>query len=263
MDKELPKSKLGNKPPKSYIRVYKSNLPGVKAYTASVLYRPTLDIEAIAQRIAEKRSEFRKETFVTTFNIIKEEIYDAIEDGFNVDFGFGRTEMSVSGAFDYLNQKADRERHKLVPNLRPSPRLRQHAARIPLETEIDGPSTNAPRPSYVSLRMEPRTSESTEPFNSLPAGKHPFLNISRCRRHAAFTRHGRKLLHCTQRLGYQQPHPSGICHRPYRLHTGRVGSRCRQPVHPDLSPLQAGAVRIPLLLGGVTLPLAGDSLPAT
>ena len=177
MDKELPKSKLGNKPPKSYIRVYKSNLPGVKAYTASVLYRPTLDIEAIAQRIAEKRSEFRKETFVTTFNIIKEEIYDAIEDGFNVDFGFGRTEMSVSGAFDYLNQKADRERHKLVPNLRPSPRLRQHAARIPLETEIDGPSTNAPRPSYVSLRMEPRTSESTEPFNSLPAGKHPFLNI--------------------------------------------------------------------------------------
>ena len=131
MDKELPKSKLGNKPPKSYIRVYKSNLPGVKAYTASVLYRPTLDIEAIAQRIAEKRSEFRKETFVTTFNIIKEEIYDAIEDGFNVDFGFGRTEMSVSGAFDYLNQQADRERHKLVPNLRPSPRLRQHAARIP------------------------------------------------------------------------------------------------------------------------------------
>ncbi|MBD9166570.1 MAG: hypothetical protein EGQ00_06055 [Parabacteroides johnsonii] len=115
MDKELPESELGPKPPKSYIRVSKSNLPGIKSYTASVLYRRTIDIETIAQRIVDKRSEFRKETFVTTFNIIKKEIYEAIEDGFNVDFGFGRTEITANGSFEYLGEKFNRKKHTLTP----------------------------------------------------------------------------------------------------------------------------------------------------
>ena len=42
MDKELPESALGIKPPKSYIRVSKSNLPGYKGYKASVIFRSTI-----------------------------------------------------------------------------------------------------------------------------------------------------------------------------------------------------------------------------
>ena len=51
MDKELPESALGIKPPKSYIRVSKSNLPGYKGYKASVIFRSTIGIETIAERI--------------------------------------------------------------------------------------------------------------------------------------------------------------------------------------------------------------------
>lgn len=47
----------------------------------------TLDIRDIAARVVEKRSEFRQETLVTTFNLLKEEIYEALADGYNVDFG--------------------------------------------------------------------------------------------------------------------------------------------------------------------------------
>ena len=34
-----------------------------------------------------------------------------------------------------------------------------------------------PRPTYVSLRIQPRTSDSDEPYNQLPAGEHPFISI--------------------------------------------------------------------------------------
>lgn len=61
MDKELPESALAVKPPKSYIRVSKSNLPGYKGYKASVIFRSTIGIETIAERIVKKRSIYGKE----------------------------------------------------------------------------------------------------------------------------------------------------------------------------------------------------------
>ena len=33
------------------------------------------------------------------------------------------------------------------------------------------------RPVYVSLKIEPRTADSTEPYNQLPARRHPFISI--------------------------------------------------------------------------------------
>ena len=129
MDKELPESALGIKPPKSYIRVSKSNLPGYKGYKASVIFRSTIGIETIAERIVKKRNVYGKETLVTAFNIIKNEIYEAIEEGFNVDFGFGRTEITASGSFESLGEKFNRKKHTLTPCLRPSPQLKRHASR--------------------------------------------------------------------------------------------------------------------------------------
>ena len=40
----------------------------------------TLSIDDIAARVVDKRSEYRKETLITTFNLLKREIYDAIEE---------------------------------------------------------------------------------------------------------------------------------------------------------------------------------------
>lgn len=177
MDKELPESALRLIPRIADIRVSKSYLPGSKSYKANVTFRHTIDIEAIAERIAKRGSEFRKETFITAFNIIKNEIYNAIEDGFNVDFGFGRTEITVNGRFESIGEKFDRKKHTLTPCLRPSPQLKQRTARIPAENISYGIFANAPRPAYVSLRIEPRTSDSTEPYNQLPAGPHHFISI--------------------------------------------------------------------------------------
>lgn len=58
MDKELPESALGIKPPKSYIRVSKSNLPGYKGYKASVIFRSTIGIETNRPNVLS-----RKETY--------------------------------------------------------------------------------------------------------------------------------------------------------------------------------------------------------
>lgn len=178
MDKELPKSDLGLRPSKALIRVSKSNLPGTgNCYKGSLTFRRTIDMEAIAERVVAKRSEYRKETLLNAFHLMKEELYCAIEDGYNVDFDFGRTEITVSGNFDSIGDKFDNKRHTLTPCLRPSPQLKQRTARIPAENSSNSLFANAPHPSYVSLSIYPRTAESSEPFNQLPAGRHSFISI--------------------------------------------------------------------------------------
>ena len=107
MDKEIPKSELPKPFRKQSIRVSKSHLPGNTSYKGSVVWQRTLSIDDIAARVVDKRSEYRKETLITTFNLLKREIYDAIEEGYNVDFGFGRTELTVNGPFESLYEKFD------------------------------------------------------------------------------------------------------------------------------------------------------------
>ncbi len=80
MDKELPKSELPKPFRKLSLRVSKSHLPGNASYKGSVVWQRTLSIDDIAARVVDKRSEYRKETLITTFNLLKREIYDAIEE---------------------------------------------------------------------------------------------------------------------------------------------------------------------------------------
>ena len=178
MDKELPKSELPKPFRKLSLRVSKSHLPGNASYKGSVVWQRTLSIDDIAARVVDKRSEYRKETLITTFNILKREIYDAIEEGFNVDFGFGRTEITLNGSFESLYEKFDPERHTLAPRLRPSPELKQRVANLRAVNETYQLDYNSqPRPAYVSLRIQPRTPDSDEPYNQLPAGEHHFISI--------------------------------------------------------------------------------------
>lgn len=178
MDKELPKSELPKPLGKMHIRVSKSHLPGNESYKGSVVWQRTLDIEDIARRVVEKRSEYRPETLVNTFNLLKREIYDAIEEGFNVDFGFGRTEITLNGSFESLYEKFDPERHTLAPRLRPSPELKQRVANLRAVNETYQLDYNSqPRPAYVSLRIQPRTPDSDEPYNQLPPGEYHNISI--------------------------------------------------------------------------------------
>lgn len=178
MDKELPKSELPKPFRKLSLRVSKSHLPGNASYKGSVVWQRTLSIDDIAARVVDKRSEYRKETLITTFNLLKREIYDAIEEGFNVDFGFGRTEITLNGSFESLYEKFDPERHTLAPRLRPSPELKQRVANLRAVNETYQLDYNSqPRPAYVSLRIQPRTPDSDEPYNQLPAGEHHFISI--------------------------------------------------------------------------------------
>ena len=178
MDKEIPKSELPKPFRKLSLRVSKSHLPGNASYKGSVVWQRTLSIDDIAARVVDKRSEYRKETLITTFNLLKREIYDAIEEGFNVDFGFGRTEITLNGSFESLYEKFDPERHTLAPRLRPSPELKQRVANLRAVNETYQLDYNSqPRPAYVSLRIQPRTPDSDEPYNQLPAGEHHFISI--------------------------------------------------------------------------------------
>ena len=179
MDKEIPKSELPKPFRKLSIRISKSHLPGNASYKGNVVWQRTLSIDDIAARVVDKRSEYRKETLITTFNLLKREIYDAIEEGYNVDFGFGRTELTVNGPFETLYEKFDPDRHTLAPRLRPAPQLKQRVGNLRAVNETYQLAYNSmPRPTYVSLRIQPRTSDSDEPYNQLPAGEHPFISIS-------------------------------------------------------------------------------------
>lgn len=178
MDKELPKSELPKPLRKLSFRVSKSHLPGNASYKGSVVWQRTLDIDNIAARVVDKRSEYRKETLVNTFNLLKEEIYEALEEGYNVDFGFGRTELTMNGPFETPYEKFDPDRHTLAARLRPAPRLKQRVANLKAVNETYQVDYNSmPRPTYVSLRIQPRTPDSDEPYNQLPAGEHPFISI--------------------------------------------------------------------------------------
>ena len=178
MDQEIPQSDLPKPYRKLSVRVNESHLPGQKGYKGSVVMQRTLDIRDIAARVVEKRSEFRQETLVTTFNLLKEEIYEALADGYNVDFGFSRTELTVNGSFESLYEKFDSSHQTLTPRLRPAPLLKQRVGNLKAvnETYLLN-SYSMPRPLYVSLRIQPRTPDSDEPYNQIPPGKYHFISI--------------------------------------------------------------------------------------
>lgn len=175
MDKELPKDKLKLTPRKAYIRVTESHLPGIKACKASVAFRSTIGVDDLAQRIVDSGSFFRKESLITSFSLMMNEVYEAIDDGYNVDFGLGRTDVAVDGPFESVLSPFDKKIHTLIPHLYPSPRLKQCVGRIPCENYH--PTKNGPKPSYVSLSIEPFDRNSGEKYNCIPAGSHPFVSI--------------------------------------------------------------------------------------
>lgn len=173
MDKELPKSDLKLEPSRVIVKLTKSNLPGDENsfYRGTLPFRRTLNIEDIAVQTVENRTSYRRETLIEIYRIMTEEIYNAIEKGWNVDFGLARTDLVVSGRFDSAYDKFDRKRHALQMRFRPSPRLNQLANRIPARVET-GLFGNGPTVSSVGILYDSSTRSKDDPlpYNSWPAG---------------------------------------------------------------------------------------------
>lgn len=172
MDKELHESELGNTPPLAFVRLTKSQLNGSKSFfRGTIPLRRTLSVEDLADRMVEHRSSFSRETLIAVYRGMTDEIYDAIENGHNVDIGLCRTEMTVGGRFDNEFDKFDPARHSLQVRFRPSPRLGQLCRHIPVQVQHNwvgsGPGVNE-----ISIRNTPYRKDDAAglPFNTLPAG---------------------------------------------------------------------------------------------
>lgn len=168
MDKELPESELIVKPGKLFVKLSKCQLPGQEPiYKGTLPYRQTLNIEDIATRAVKARSSYSHGTFVEVFRTMIKEMYNAIEDGFNVDFGLGRTELIVTGRFNSPTDVFDRKRHAIRANFRASPRLNQLTNWIPAEVSNFYP--DAPLPNELSIYNERYNRSFANEFCHIPS----------------------------------------------------------------------------------------------
>ncbi len=132
-------------------RVVQSNLPGQEdTYSATVIRRDTLTIDDLIRRIMGKRSELRPETLRTVFSLIKNELYEALEDGYNVDFEFGRVDVTLGGAFVPPSAHYDANAHLLQPRLNPSPLMKQRVARLKGINDTYNASRNGLQLEYIT-----------------------------------------------------------------------------------------------------------------
>lgn len=154
---------------KLLVRLSKSHLPGqAPFYKGTLPHHTTLSLDDIAERAVEHRCSYSHGTLIASFTAMAEEIYKALEDGFNVDFGFGRTELIVTGRFKTEYEKFDRTRHAIRINLRPSPRLNQLASCFPVEITRFNP--NAPLINEISIHNDPYRRQEGREFCVIPAG---------------------------------------------------------------------------------------------
>lgn len=148
MDKELPELPSSGHP--VHIRLTPSNLPGGEnVLTASVTLRETINIEQLAANLKESGFELRKETLVMAYTAMNNEIYKALNKGYNVDFGIAKVELCANGHFAGIHDEFDKRTHKLTPNLRPSPRLRQLVAELPVRNVSPNFRPNGPHPERL------------------------------------------------------------------------------------------------------------------
>ena len=100
-----------------------------------------------------------------------------------------------------------------------------------------------PRPAYVSLRIQPRTPDSDEPYNQLPAGEHHFISIYGDRLKLMGDDRVGLYLHRPRRLGRTllpalrgayQYRQTTLLHARLRFHRRRVGGGGGDAIHTQL-----------------------------
>ncbi len=159
-------------------RVVQSNLPRQEdTYSATVIRRDTLTIDDLIRRIMGKRSELRPETLRTVFSLIKNELYEALEDGYNVDFEFGRVDVTLGGAFVHPSDRYDADAHLLQPRLNPSPLMKQRVARLKGINDTYNSSRNGLQLEYITDASLPIPSGEAGNRNVIPTNFKGMLSI--------------------------------------------------------------------------------------
>ena len=159
-------------------RVVQSNLPGQEdTYSATVIRRDTLTIDDLIRRIMSKRSELRPETLRTVFSLIKNELYEALEDGYNVDFEFGRVDVTLGGAFVHPSAHYDANAHLLQPRLNHSPLMKQRVARLKGINDTYTASRNGLQLEYITDANLPISSGEAGNRNVIPTDFKGMLSI--------------------------------------------------------------------------------------
>lgn len=147
MDKKIPEKALEGLAPVPLHISLQTTPAGETYYKATVRHRNTIGIDKIINRIVAKRTELRASTLQNAYQMVCDEIYCALEEGFNVDFGLGRTDLSVGGTFVNAGDDFDPDRHAFSFHLRPSPRLMQLAEHLKGDN-FNGPQ-RAPQPATI------------------------------------------------------------------------------------------------------------------
>ena len=173
MDKELYENQLPTSTRKVLIQVNKSNLPGNDAYTGRVRFRQVMDIAKLAKCAASKNRIYSADLMASVFRLMADEIYEAIEEGFNVDIGVGRLELTVRGAFNNPNARPDRNEHVVQPNFVPSPQLKQRVAN--LKCINDSRDIFKPRLMYINGENQYYPEGNPLLVNKLQMGTYPVL----------------------------------------------------------------------------------------
>lgn len=109
-----------------FLRLSKQTKPnGTVYYRGNVKALKTVDIQGIARRIVEDRSEIRESTFIYTYGQIKEQIYAALARVENVDLGFGLLSIQVKGQFESASDSFNPKRNAFNIVFTPSACTRQ------------------------------------------------------------------------------------------------------------------------------------------
>ena len=154
MDKEIDKERLKKLNPIP-LRLSKQTMPnGTVYYRGNVKALKTVDIQEIARRIVEDRSEIRESTFIHTYGLIKEQIYAALARGENVDLGFGQLSIRVKGQFESASDSFDPERNAFNIVFTPSAMNTPHCARNATASADFGSAKTAASSFVTGLPVE-------------------------------------------------------------------------------------------------------------
>ena len=245
MDKEIDNDQLKKLNPIP-LRLSKQTMPnGTVYYRGNVKALKTVDIQEIARRIVEDRSEIRESTFIHTYGLIKEQIYEALARGENVDLGFGQLSIRVKGQFESVSDSFDPERNAFNIVFTPSARTRQleqhlraykqtePTRRHPVLTEVCTYDSMGHRDAAFNTVRSDNPYIHLIGFNIKVMGDHPDCKL--CFRSARARRPG------PQRA---QPPPG---RPPHPAHTRRMDRRAGDAVPVLLSPLQRASLHEPRL----------------
>lgn len=168
MDKEISKYQLKEGKTVS-LQVSESNLPGKQVCTAQVKNRKTVDFTKLADEVARVNRIYTADAYAIMFRYMADEVYRAINDGCDIDLGFGRLELGVRGSFITPQEPFDPEQQELVVNFVPSPRMKQLLAHLHCENRTEEKKR---QPVLSSVNTENRERyENWRRVNCLPAGQ--------------------------------------------------------------------------------------------